>query len=399
MLGLAIAATTLNYVDRQIIALLKPTLSRELGWGDADYAHIVSAFQLATACSFPLAGWWVDRVGLKRGYAWGVGLWSAAAAAHALASTVGQFVGARVLLGVGETVNTPAAVKTVATWFPEERRSLAIGVMNMAPNFGAVAAPLLVPALAAGVGWRAAFLITGAAGLVWLVAWAVLWRAVPKSPTPATDRPADPAAGFAFWLGLARDRSAWAVALAKLLTDAVWWFLLFWSPDLFHRRFGLEGAQLAGPLAAVYAMAATGALFGGWLPTRLLSRGVSLNLARKAPLAIGAVLALPLPLLLVAPRLDLAVSLVGLTLAAHQMTSTNIFALATDRFPAARVGSVIGVGALFGNLAGLGMSEFAGFTLSRAGSYAPLLIPCALAYAATFAVIQFLLPRIALRNG
>ncbi|CAN5381799.1 MFS transporter [soil metagenome] len=402
MLGLAIAATTLNYVDRQIIALLKPTLQRDLGWRDVDYAHIVSAFQLATACSFPLAGWWVDRAGLRRGYAWGVGLWSVAAAAHAFASTVGQFVGARVLLGVGETVNTPAAVKTVATWFPESRRSLALGVMNMAPNFGAVAAPLLVPALALTVGWRAAFLITGGAGGLWLVAWWLLWRTAAAKTTLAVIAPVPPPsrrAGFGVWIDLAKDRSAWAVALAKLFTDGVWWFLLFWSPDLFHRRFGLEGIQLAGPLAVVYSMAAAGALFGGWLPTRLLAAKPDLNRARKAPLLVGALLALPLPLMLVVPSLPLAVGLLGLTLAAHQMVSTNIFALATDRFPAERVGSVIGAGALFGNLAGLAMSELAGFTLSRTGGYAPLLIPCALAYAVTFAVIQGLLPRITLRNG
>ena len=290
----------------------------------------------------------------------------------------------------------------MATWFPEERRSLAIGVMNMAPNFGAVAAPLLVPALAAGVGWRAAFLITGAAGSLWLVAWALVWRAVrtPTAEPAASAVPTGaPGGGVAFWMSLLRDRSAWAVALAKLLIDAVWWFLLFWSPDLLHRRFGLEGAQLAGPLAAVYGMAAAGALLGGWLPTRLLARSVSLNLARKAPLALGGLLALPLPLLLITPRLDLAVALLGLTLAAHQMVSTNVFALATDRFPAARVGTVVGVGALFGNLAGLGMSEFAGFTLGHTGGYAPLLVPCALAYLTTFGLIQWLLPNLTLRNG
>ena len=385
VLALTFAATTLNYVDRQVIALLKPTLEREFAWRDADYAHIVSGFQLATAATFLFAGWFVDRVGLRRGYALGVGAWSVAAAAHALAHTVGQFFGVRVALGIAETVNTPAAVKTAATWFPERERSLALGIGNTAPNIGAVITPLVVPALAAAAGWRATFLLTGAAGGVWLAAW----LALPRARMAEAAREPDALAATRVPIArLAGDRDAWAIAVAKLLTDAVWWFMLFWSPDLFHRRFGLEGTALAGPLAAVYLMAACGALFGGWLPTRLLARGWGLDRARRAPLALAAVVALPLPLLLLAPSLPLAVALVGLTLAAHQCFSTNVFAFATDRFPSTLVASVIGFGALFGNLSGLAMNELAGFTLTRTGGYAPLLFLCAGAYTAAFIALR-----------
>ena len=396
VLALTFAATTLNYVDRQVIALLKPLLEREFGWRDTDYAHIVSGFQAATAASFLFAGWFVDRMGLRRGYAIGVGAWSVAAAAHALAATVGQFLGVRIALGVAETVNTPAAVKTAATWFPEQERSMALGIGNTAPNIGAVVTPLVIPALAAAVGWRGAFLVTGSLGFLWLAAWLALPRArmAETAPEPAAPTPARvPLAR------LARDRSAWAIAAAKLLTDAVWWFMLFWSPDLFHRRFGLEGAALGWPLAAVYAMAACGALFGGWLPTRLLQRGASLDRARKAPMLAAAVAALALPLLLLAPSLPLAVGLVGLTLAAHQAFSTNVFALATDRFPAAMVASVIGLGALCGNLSGLAMNELAGAVLRGLGSYAPLLFLCAPAYALALLAVQALVPRVEERKA
>lgn len=395
VLALTFAATTLNYVDRQVIALLKPALEREFGWRDSDYAHIVSGFQLATALAFPFAGWFVDRAGLRLGYALGVGAWSLAAAAHAAASTVTQFLGVRVLLGAAETVNTPAAVKTAATWFSERERSLALGIGNTAPNIGAVLTPLAVPVLAAAVGWRGAFLVTGAAGGLWLLAWLSVPRATLAGDTVLREPPPPPRAPIA---ALLRDPSGWAVALAKLLTDAVWWFMLFWSPDLFHRRFGLEGVALGPPLAGVYAMAACGALFGGWLPGRLLARGATLDRARKAPLLLAAVAALPLPLLLLAPSLPLAVGLVGLTLAAHQAFSTNVFALAADRFPAAAVGAVVGFGALFGNLSGLGMNELAGFTAERTGGYAPLLVLCAGAYLAAFGVIQLLVPNVAERR-
>jgi ACS family hexuronate transporter-like MFS transporter len=384
----------INYIDRQAIALLKPMLEDEFGWTDLDYAHIVSGFQLATVCSIMAAGWFVDRVGLRWGYAIGVGAWSLAGIAHAFVTTVAGFVGVRIALGVTEAVGTPAAVKTVATWFRGGDRSLALGIMNTAPNIGAVATPLVVPAIAVAFGWKMAFVITGAVGFIWLAFWFLLPRPPKLDPpitsaaTPATKRRLND------FVQILTDRRAWAIAAAKFLTDFVWAFLLFWGPDLFHKRFGLDTAELALPVAAIFLMAACGSLFGGWLSTRLMIKGRSLNASRKIPMLLSALAALPVPLVMLAPNLWVGVLLLGLTLAAHQCFSANVFGLATDLFSPARVGLVVGFGATFGNLSGLGMLELTGFVLHGTGSYLPMLLMCGAAYACGLLAISLLVPNI-----
>jgi len=390
-LALVFTAAMINYIDRQAIALLKPMLEDEFGWSDMDYAHIVSGFQLATVCSIMAAGWFVDRVGLRAGYAIGVGAWSLAGVAHAFVSTVAGFVGVRIALGITEAVGTPAAVKTVATWFRGGDRSLALGIMNTAPNIGAVATPLLVPAIAVAFGWQMAFVITGAIGFVWLIFWFLLPRPPGLDPAiaaPVRKRRLD---DFVRILG---DRRAWAIAAAKFLTDFVWAFLLFWGPDLLHKRFGLDTAELALPVAAIFLMAACGSLFGGWLSTRLMLKGRSLNASRKIPMLVSAVAALPVPLVMLAPNVWIGVFLLGLTLAAHQCFSANVFGLATDLFSPARVGLIVGFGATFGNLSGLGMLELTGLVLDSTGSYLPMLVLCAGAYAAGLFAISLLVPDI-----
>ena len=393
-LALVFGAAMINYIDRQAIALLKPMLEQEFGWSDVDYANIVSGFQLATVCSIMAAGWFVDRVGLRVGYAIGVGAWSLAGIAHAFVSTVAGFVGVRIALGVTEAVGTPAAVKTVATWFRGNDRSLALGIMNTAPNIGAVATPLIVPVIAVAFGWKMAFVITGAVGFVWLVFWLLLPRPpaldapVTAPATPIQKRRLD---DFVRILG---DRRAWAIATAKFLTDFVWAFLLFWGPDLFHKRFGLDTAELALPVAAIFIMAACGSLFGGWLSTRLMLQGRSLNASRKIPMLVSAFAALPVPLVMLAPNLWIGVLLLGLTLAAHQCFSANVFGLATDLFSPVRVGLIVGFGATFGNLSGLGMLQLTGFVLDSTGSYLPMLLLCSGAYAAGLLAISVLVPNI-----
>lgn len=393
-LALVFGAAMINYIDRQAIALLKPMLEDEFGWTDLDYAHIVSGFQLATVCSIMAAGWFVDRVGLRWGYAIGVGAWSLAGIAHAFVTTVAGFIGVRIALGVTEAVGTPAAVKTVATWFRGGDRSLALGIMNTAPNIGAVATPLVVPAIAVAFGWKMAFVITGAVGFIWLAFWFLLPRPPKLDPpitsaaTPATKRRLND------FVQILTDRRAWAIAAAKFLTDFVWAFLLFWGPDLFHKRFGLDTAELALPVAAIFLMAACGSLFGGWLSTRLMIKGRSLNASRKIPMLLSALAALPVPLVMLAPNLWVGVLLLGLTLAAHQCFSANVFGLATDLFSPARVGLVVGFGATFGNLSGLGMLELTGFVLHGTGSYLPMLLMCGAAYACGLLAISLLVPNI-----
>lgn len=392
IVALAFAAIMLNYVDRQIIALLKPTLQVQFGWTNSDYSHMASAYQLSAALAFLGTGWFIDRVGLRRGFAWGVGVWSVAGMAHALVTTVSGFVGARVLLGAAEAVGTPAQVKTAAVYFAPEQRSLMIGIGNMAANLGAVAAPLLIPPLALWLGWRASFVVTGGLGLVWVVAWLTV------RPPEEVDDTAVRGASVP-WKVLMRDRREWALIAAKTFSDEVWWFLLFFTPDLFHRRFGMSQSTLGLPVAFIYTMAAIGSLSGGWLPSRLLTAGVNYNRARKGSMLLYALLVLPVPLLLFLHSAWPAAALLGLALFAHQGFSTNVFSMAADLFPARMVGTAIGMGSFFGNLSGMAMIEAAGWSLDHGHGYAPLLYFCAVSYLLAMVIIQILVPRIELARA
>jgi MFS transporter, ACS family, hexuronate transporter len=396
VLAFAVTATALNYVDRQLIALVKPLLERELHWTDLDYAHIVSGFQFAVALSCLFAGWAIDRLGLRLGYALAVGIWSLAGMAHAGARSVVGFVAARLVLGVAESGNTPGAMKSVAAWFPVRERSLAVGFTNAGANLGAIVTPLLVPLLVAVSGWRGAFLITGAAGLVWVGAWLAFGPKPPpaaaavSAPGPGRT-PAPPGPSIA---ALLRDRRTWAFAGAKGLSDPVWWFFLFWFPDLLSRNYGLSLRTFGPPLAIVYTMATVGALAGGWLPGWLLARGWSLNAARKSALLIAAAAILPVPLALGMQNYWYVIALVGLALAAHQSYSTNLFAFAQDVFPRSVVGTVVGIGATLGSAGGLVMLEVTGWVLTRTHLYWPMFTYCAAAYVAGLVLLHSLVPRI-----
>lgn len=393
IVALAFTAIMLNYVDRQIIALLKPMLQGEFGWSDRDYSHMASAFQFAAAVSFLGTGWFIDRIGLRRGFAIGVGAWSLAAMAHAAVTSVAGFVGVRALLGAAESIGTPAQVKTAATYFPPEQRSLMLGIGNMASNFGAVVAPLTIPALALWLGWRAAFLIAGGLGLLWVIAWLAV---TPRGVRTATGGVADAPAPSVPWRALLRDRRQWAVIAAKALSDQVWWFLLFFMPDLFHRMFGLSQGTLGLPIAFIYAMAALGSLSGGILPTWLLARGVPLDRARKGSMLVYALLILPVPLVLLTGDAWVAAGLLGLGLFAHQGFSTNVFGMTADIFPQRMIGTAIGIGAFAGNLSGMAMIEGAGYSLDNGYGYAPLLLVCGGSYLVALLLIHLLVPRLTL---
>jgi ACS family hexuronate transporter-like MFS transporter len=393
-LALVFTAAMINYIDRQAIAVLKPALEAEFGWSAQDYAHIVSGFQLATIASILAVGWFVDKVGLRSGYAIGVATWSLAGMAHAFVTTITGFIGVRIILGVTEAVNTPAAVKTVATWFRGKDRSLALGIMNTAPNIGAVATPLVVPAIALALGWKMAFIITGALGFLWLAFWLILPRPPAAEVVSPTSAPVENQPGGVKLGTLLKDRRAWAVALAKFMTDFVFAFMLFWAPDLFVRRYGLDMAGFALPIATIFLMAAAGSLFGGWMSSTLLRAGKSLNTSRKTPMSVSAVCALPVPLVMITPEPWIAVALVGLVLAAHQCFSTNVFGLITDIFPSRTVGMVAGFGATFGGLSGLAMNEFAGIVLDTTASYLPMLLLCGLAYVTALTTLHLIIPDI-----
>ncbi|MFD1951698.1 MFS transporter [Sphingomonas arantia] len=390
---LAFTAIMLNYVDRQVIALLKPMLQDEYGWSDRDYSHMASAFQFCAAVSFLGTGWFIDRIGLRRGFAIGVAAWSLAGMAHAFVSTVSGFIGVRALLGAAESIGTPAQVKTAATYFPPEQRSLMLGIGNMASNFGAVAAPLAIPPLALWLGWRAAFLITGGLGLVWVVVWLLVTPRTARTPDGAVvDAPADAVP----WGRMLRDRRQWAIVAAKALSDQCWWFLLFFMPDLFHRMFGLSQGQLGLPIAFIYFLAALGSLSGGLLPTWLLRRGVPMNRARKGSMLLYAILILPVPAVLLTADAWVAAGLLGLGLFAHQGFSTNVFGMTADIFPARMIGTAIGIGAFAGNLSGMAMIEAAGFSLDNGYGYGPLLMVCGGSYLVALLLVHLLVPRLTL---
>lgn len=394
ILVLVFIATALNYVDRQIIALLKPMMQEEFGWTNADYAKFGSAFQFAAAIAFLFTGWFIDRVGLRWGYGLGVAIWSLAGMAHAAATTVTQFVIARMALGAAESVNTPAAVKAVAEHFPLKERSFGLGVINTAPNIGAIITPLLIPLLAVSMGWHAAFLIPGALGFIWLIAWLMVIKPEhTRARLPEAGQPIDDGHRIA-WRELLKERRTWAIAAAKIFSDQVWWFLLFWTPDLFNRQFGMAQGQLGLPVALVYTLAACGALTAGGLFPWFLARVGSLDKARKGAMLVFALLVTPIPLALYVDNPWAAALLLGLALFAHQGFSTNVFGLATDLFPASRVASVIGIGAFFGNLAGIGMLEGAGFSLDGGYGYLPMFIIAAGSYLVALLAVHLIVPNI-----
>lgn len=377
----------LNYVDRQMIALLKPTLQAEFRWTDRDYGHMASAFQFAAAIAFLGVGWALDRLGLKRGFALGVGGWSLAAMGHAAATTVGGFIAVRAALGVFEAAGTPAAVKSAALYFGPQNRSKIIGLGNMAPNIGAVLAPLVIPGLAVALGWRQTFLVAGGLGLLWVAVWLAV-RMPPEVAPPSALADTPPVTA------LLSDPRQWALISAKVLTDPVWWFLLFFLPDFFHRVFHLGQADLGRPVALVYALAGLGALSGGWLPARLLARGLGRNAARKRAMLLYASLIVPVPAVLWAASPWTAALVLGIALFAHQGFSTNVFAFAADMFPARVIGGAVGVAAFAGNMAGIAIIEFASWSLSAGHGYAPMLAFASVAYLLALLMVERLVPKL-----
>ncbi len=380
-----VLAAVLNYADRQIIALLKPTLSAALGWTDDDYGSLTAIFQGAAAVAFLFAGRLVDRLGLGRANPLAVGTWSLAAMLHGAATRLPQFFGARILLGASEAMGTPAAVKTVAAAFPPARRTLALGILNAANSLGAILAPLAIPALAARFGWRAAFFVTGGLGLVWVAAWFATRAGDDLAIDPPLPRGAAP------WAETLRDRRTWAIAGAKALSDQVWWFLLYWAPDFFHRVYGLDPQGSALPVSGIYVAAALGALIGGAGYGPLAGR-LGGRRARFWTLTLCALAAVPASVAPEAGDVRIAMALLALILAAHQGFSSNLFGLIADSVPTGRMGLVTGLGALSGNLAGMVALKLTGSLLAGGAGYAPIFAVAGFSYLAAVGWLRLTLP-------
>ena len=394
--------TTINYIDRQVLGILAPDLQKEIGWSELDYGRIVIAFQVSYAVMMLVWGGILDRIGTKLGLAIAVAWWSVAGMGTALANSAVGFGFARFLLGVGEAANFPASIKTVAEWFPKSERALATGIFNSGTNIGAIVAPITVPLLAAVWGWRAAFILTGLIGFIWLAAWLALYHSVQSHPkltqaerTYIKDGAEEAGGAKVPLTEVLGHRQLWAFALGKMLTDPVWWFYLFWLPKFLAAEHGIRGTALIPYLTTVYIISDIGSIVGGYLSSALIKRGWSVNSARKT--ALGAVAAIVPSVILASQTRSAwtAVLLIGLATACHQAWSANIFTIASDMFPRRAVGTVVGFGGFAGGVGGILIAEFAGRVLNRDPSYyLPMFVVGGTLYAVALAVIHLLAPRL-----
>ncbi|QHL91918.1 MFS transporter [Sphingomonas changnyeongensis] len=400
IVALLFAATAINYVDRQMIGLLKPTLQAEFGWTETVYADIVFWFQLAYAVGYVAFGNVVDRIGARLGYAIAFIIWTGAHMLHAAAASVAGFAGVRFLLGIGESGNFPAGLKAVTEWFPKRERALATGIFNAGANVGAIITPLVVPALTLAYGWRGAFVITGAVSLIWLVAWLALYRRPRESRRLSAAElayiesdPADPAARVP-WSRLLGRRETWAFAAGKFLTDPIWWMFLFWLPDFLVKRHGLDLKTFGPPLVVIYVVSDLGSIVGGWISSRLIQRGWTINAARKVTMLGCALAVTPIFFAQWVDNLWVAVAIISLATAAHQAWSANLYTLPSDMFPRKAVGSVIGIGGTAGAIGGMIFSLYIGQVLERIGTYSLIFIVAGSVYLIALGIIQLLAPKL-----
>ncbi len=394
-------ATTVNYVDRQVIGILAPTLQRELHWSDIDYSNIVLAFQLAYAIGLLFVGRLIDWLGTKVGYALALIVWSFAAIGHAGVRSVIGFASARFALGLGESANFPAAIKSTAEWFPKKERALATGIFNSGANVGALVAPLAVPWLTLTWGWQAAFIATGALGLVWIAFWIPMYAAPDRHRRVSAAElayiqsdPADATASMP-WRKVLGYREAWAFAIAKFMTDPVWWLYLFWGADFLNRNYGVSLGRVGLPLVVIYQGATVGSIGGGWLSSWLIRRGWSLNGARKTAMLTFALMVVPIVFATQVHSMWAAVALITLAAGAHQGWSANLFTTASDAFPRHAVASVVSFGGMAGAVGGMGFARLTGYLLQATGSYFVVLLIAGVAYLAALAIFHLLVPRLA----
>ncbi|HEY2912483.1 MAG TPA: MFS transporter [Candidatus Angelobacter sp.] len=390
--------TTMNYVDRQVLGLLAPELQSKIGWNEAQYGYIVTAFQGAYALGLLLMGRLIDVIGTRIGYALSIGIWSLSAAAHALARTPLGFGAARFALGIGEAGNFPAGIKTVAEWFPKKERALATGIFNSGTNVGATIGPLLVLWIASRYGWQSAFISTGLLSFIPIIFWVRSYRRPQEHPRLSRAEleyiqsdPSEPATQVP-WKRLLPHRQTWAFLLGKFMTDPIWWFFLFWLPKFLNAKHGLELTALGPPLVVIYNAACIGSIGGGWLAARFLKAGWTVNRARKTTMLICALMIVPIVAAANVHSLWGAVALVSLAAAGHQGWSANMFTFASDLFPRRAVASVVGIGGFGGAVGGMLIAAFTGWVLQVTGSYLPMFIIAGSTYLIALCVIHLLTP-------
>jgi ACS family hexuronate transporter-like MFS transporter len=407
-------ATTINYLDRSVISLLKPDLEIQFHWTEGDYSYIVMAFQVAYALGMISVGRLIDKIGTKLGYALTTLAWSLAAIGHALANSTLGFAIARAALGISEAGNFPAAIKTTSEWFPRKERAYATGIFNSGSNIGAIVAPLTVPWIAVKLGWQWAFILTGAIGFIWVVLWVFIYEIPAKNkrlskeefayinsdleenPDIAESVPKTP------WIKLLNYRQTWSFVAGKFLTDPVWWFFLFWLPAFLDAQYGITGTAVALPVALVYTMSSFGSVAGGWLPLYLVKKGWPVFRARKTSMLIYAICVVPVVFAqwLGSINMWLAVLMIGFATSAHQAWSANIFTTVSDLFPKKAVASVTGIGGMAGAIGGMLIAWLAGMLFDKykllgnlERGYYIMFFVCAFAYLIAWLIMHFLVPK------
>jgi ACS family hexuronate transporter-like MFS transporter len=409
VVGLLFAATTINYVDRQVIGLLKPTLTTVFGWDNTTFGAINGIFQFFYAFGLLGFGWLIDRVGTKLGYTISIIIWSVFAMAHALARTTFGFTIARAGLGVGESGNFPAAIKSVAEWFPKKERALATGIFNSGANIGAVVAPIMVPLILASFGWQMAFIITGSLGFVWLIFWYLIYDIPSRKKNlsraefdhiHSDDEPVVNAGTKVPWSKLLAVRQTWAFVFGKFLTDPIWWFFLFWLPDYFSKTFHLNVMKPGWPLVIIYSCTTIGSIGGGYFSGALIRRGWPVYKARKTVMLVFAFCVMPIFAVQYFQQMWIVVALISLAAAAHQAWSANIFTTASDMFPKRAVSSVIGIGGMAGSVGGIIFQPMVGrildyFTRIKSATlgYNFIFMICGVSYLAAWLIMHFFSPK------
>lgn len=428
-------ATTVNYLDRQVLSLLKPMLEEKFGWSNSDYANIASVFQFTYAISMLFAGRIIDKLGTKKGYTWAIIIWSIGAVVHALAIPIGEgiaallgllgivalpvsilgFMFARAVLGFGESGNFPAAIKATAEYFPKKERSFATGIFNSGTNVGAILAPLTVPWIATNWGWEAAFIIIGAVGLLWLFFWLVLYETPEKqkrlsaaeleyinSDNEKAEADTAVTKEKVSWIKLLGYKQTWAFSIGKFLTDGVWWFFLFWLPAYLNDQYGMTGTSIMLPLVVLYSLTMFGSIGGGWFPVYFIRKGYHPYDGRMKAMLLIAVI--PLVVLLAQPlgyiTYWMPVLFIGIAASAHQAWSANIFTTVSDMFPKKAIGSVIGIGGMAGGLGGVLTTKLGGAlfdhykALGHIGTgYTIMFAVCAVAYLVAWSIMKLLVPK------
>jgi len=403
--ALLFAVVALNYTDRQVLSVLKPTLQQAYGWSETGYGWLAVSFQVAYGIGYVAFGRIVDRYGAKVGGTIAVTLWTIAHTAHAFVTSIAGFAWVRIPMGLGESGLFPCTLAATTEWFPQRERALAIGIFNAGSNVGAIIAPFLVPIITILWGWQMAFILTGLLTFVWLAVWLIWYRRPRQMGSLSTQELAyiesDPqeAQRPVAWSKLLSTRQTWSYMALRFLIDPVWWTFLFWLPDFFSKRYGVDLKHFGPPLIAIYVMADVGSVLGGWRSSRLIKRGVVVGRARKMAMLACAVCALPVAGAMYASNLWLAVAVIGLACAAHQGFSANLYALPSDLFPRWAAGSIVGLGGFAGATGGVLMSLYAANVLQAVGSYTPIFIFASLAYFLALLVVHLIVPRYAPATG